>query len=144
MIQRNRTILIQSNYNHRLLTWRTTHHSSFSPSSLSSSRIEKFESTSLTEIENTDLFNRSSVTSGENHILLQLRNRFSLCEDRVVASHELQIRSYLEISGSIFKQTVPFTFLSNIHAICSSINLRGKSESFESFSFTRDLLALTP
>ena len=49
----------------------------------------------------------------KTHILLQLRNR---C---VVASHELQIRSYLEISASIFEQTVPFTFLSNIHAICS-------------------------
>ena len=57
----------------------------------------------------------------KNRILLQLRNRFSLCEDRVVASHELQIRSYLAISGSIFEQTVPFVFsvLSNIHAICS-------------------------
>ena len=63
---------------------------------------------------------RNQESQGEkNHISLQLRNRFSLCEDRVVASHEFQIRSYLEISGSIFEQTVPFTFLSNIHAICS-------------------------
>ena len=60
--------------------------------------------------------------SEENHIFLQLTNRFLLCENRVVASHELQIRSYLEISGSIFEQTVPLTFLSNIHAICSLFN----------------------
>ena len=65
---------------------------------------------------------RNQESQGEkNHISLQLRNRsrFSLCEDRLFASHELQIRSYLEISGSIFEQTVSFTFLSNIHATCS-------------------------
>ena len=61
-IQQNRTILIQSIYKHRIPTWRTPHHSSFSTSaSLSSSRSEKFESASLTEIENTDLFNRLVV-----------------------------------------------------------------------------------
>ena len=50
------TILIQSIYNQRILkipTWRTTRYSSFfSSASLSSSRCEKSEFTSLTEIEN--------------------------------------------------------------------------------------------
>ena len=73
----------------------------------------------------------------KNHILLPLRNRFSLSENHEVASHELQIRSYLERSGSMFEQTVQFTVLSNIHATCSlSINLREKSKSFESYFST--------
>ena len=38
---------------------------------------------------------------------------------RVLVTTNFKIRSYLEISHSIFEQMVQFTFLSNIHAICS-------------------------
>ena len=50
-------------------------------------------------IMKTDLQPRNQESRGEkNHIFLQLMSRFSLCENHVVASQELQIRSYLEIS----------------------------------------------
>ena len=55
----------------------------------------------------------------KNHIFPQLKNRFSLSENHEVASHELEIRCYLERSDSILEQMVQFTFLSKIHATCS-------------------------
>ena len=56
----------------------------------------------------------------KNHIFLQVKNRFSLCENYEVASHELQIGSYLDRFDSIFEQTVQFTFRLNCRIPCHS------------------------